>query len=331
MSSTKLKDIAEAAGVSINTASRVLSGKTKGQYASSAKKVELIFKLARSMDYSPNKIAQAMRTRRTYQIGIIVHELHNLYTSRTLTLANNELAKHGYGLLLRLIQKEESMESELDSFSKNLLDGVLCNHPFIDPDLLQNAMPGIPSVFVDRSPECSPAMLNMESGVLLGMQHLWNLGHERIAIISGHSPNPSGSRRIAAYRTFYAAHSITPPRDWIMQKGWSFWDAGSFVEQFLATGCTACFTGNDILGMGFCNGLRMRGFEVPKDFSVVAMDDTVLSEMNYPQLTSIHLPSQQLVKLTVEGLLAKIEGNKKPRFQQLMPELIVRASAQSIR
>ncbi len=331
VSVTKLKDIAEAAGVSINTVSRVLSGKTKGTYASSAKKVELIFELARSMDYSPNKIAQAMRTRRTYQIVIIVHELHNLYTSRTLTLANNELAKRGYNLLLRLIQKEDNMESDLSALSRNLIDGVLCSHPFIEPELLQDLMQDIPVVFIDRSPDFSPAMLNMESGVLLGMQHLWNLGHERIAIISGSNPLSSRSRRIEAYRTFYASHSMEPPQDWIMQKGWGFWDAEALVDQFLETGCTACFLGNDALGMGFCNGLRMKGYEVPKDFSVVTIDDTVLSRMNYPELTSIHLPSHRLVEITIQGLLAKIEGLKHPRFQLLMPELIVRDSTRPIK
>ena len=327
MSTTKLKDIAEAAGVSINTVSRVLSGKTKGQYASSAVKVQRIMELARKMEYTPNKIAQAMRTRRTYQIGMIVSELHNPYTSRTLTIVNSELTKHGYGMVLRLIHQDEDIKAALRAYSKNLMDGLLSNHPFIPTDMLEEMMPGIPIVTLDRSSEYSPATINLESGVLLGMQHLWNLGHEKIAIITGYSHLKGRSRRLDAYHSFYASHGIEPPKEWIMQKGWEYWNAVDFTDQLVASGCTACFAGNDLLGMGICTGLRMKGLEVPKDFSIVSMDDTVLSKMNYPELTSVRLPSHELVRLTIEGLLARIEGKKIPPFRQLMPSLIVRSSA----
>ena len=331
MSSTKLKDIAEAAGVSINTVSRVLSGKTKGLRASSAEKMERIQKLARSMEYMPNKAAQVMRTRRTMQIGMITHGLNNLHTTQTLLIVDEELAKRGYGLLLRLFRKEKNMEAELEFFARNLMDGVLNNHPGLDVETLQRYIPDIPVVTMDRTPEHSPAMINMESGVLLGLQHMHNLGHERIAIITGEGAVGQGSRRIRAYRSFYASLAIDPPDEWIMQKGWEAWDAVAFIDQFLETGCTACFAGNDALGMGFCTGLRMRGYEVPKDFSVVSMDDTLLSKMNYPQLTSVRLPSQELMALTVEALLARVEGKKPPAFQLLMPELIVRESVAPVK
>ena len=296
--------------------------------AGSAEKMERILQLAREMNYTPNKAAQVMRTSRSFQIGLIAHELYNPYTGRTLGMVNEELSHFGYSMLLRLVEETDpDWKGVLRDFSQNLMDGVLNHHPFLGGGELESNLRDLPCYTFDRSPEFSPAMDNREGGVLLGLQHLKGLGHDRIAIISGYGPASREPRRISAYKAFFASHSIVPPEEWMMTPGWRYEDGESAVENFLKSGCTACLAGNDLLGVGLCTGLRMKGFEVPKDFSIVSMDDTILSRMNRPQLTTVRPPFRALIRLTVKSLIDRIEGRKPSPFELLMPELVIRESS----
>lgn len=328
MSKTRLKDIAEAAGVSINTVSRILTGKTKGLRAHSAEKIELIQKLSQEMNYTPNRAAQTMRTRRTYQVGLLAQDLDNPYASSLLKIVSEELARYRYGMLLRLISSDkDKWKSDLKDFSVNLLDGVLIHHPALRCDEVRTYLPDIPVIAFNRSPQDSPAMYNLEGGVLLALQHLRGLGHEKIAIVTGQPRVFGSSRRLTAYQSFYAAQSVTPPSDWILQTGWRYEDGEAAAEQIVKTECTACLAGNDLLAVGLCSGLRALGHEVPRDFSIVSIDDTILSRMNRPPLTSIHPPVPELVRLTVKSILAQIEDQEPEPFQMLMPSLTIRESA----
>ena len=327
MNTTKLKDIAEAAGVSIGTVSRALTGKTKGYRSDAAVQMERIQALAKKMNYQPNKAAQVMRTRRTFQIGVIAHSIDNPYTSRMMNIVDEELSKRGYGLLLKLLPgKKEQVLEQLGDFSMNLLDGVINHHPLIEGSELEECITRVPTVTFDRSPEYSPAIKNMESGVLMALQHLWSLGHRRIALLCGSLRGRDRSRRVQAYENFYASHQHAIDAGWILSPGWTYEDGETAVDDFLATGCTACLGGNDLLGVALCTALRMKGYEVPRDYSIVAMDDTILTRINRPQLTTLRPPVRTLISLTIDGLLAKIESREPPEFQLLMPELVVRDS-----
>jgi DNA-binding LacI/PurR family transcriptional regulator len=326
LSITKLKDIADAAGVSIGTVSRALRGKTKGHWASSAEQVDRILELAKQMNYQPNKAAQVMRTQRTYQIGVISSEFYNPHTSRTLQMLGEELSQRGYGLLLKLIPGDkENFAHEVRIFSRNLIDGVLNHHPLLAGDEAERLIDNIPVVTIDRSPQYSPAIMDMDGATKLGLQHLWDLGHRKIALVAGSKDKPRG-RRYTAYKAFYAGKRVKASPDWIFQYGWTYEDGEAAVEPFLATGCTACLAGNDLLAVALCSGIRLKGYEVPRDFSIVSMDDTMLTSINRPQLTSLHPPSRELIQLSVAGLIAKIEGTEPPEFQRIMPTLVVRES-----
>ncbi|WP_309400798.1 LacI family DNA-binding transcriptional regulator [Cerasicoccus maritimus] len=328
MAETKLKDIAEAAGVSVGTVSRALNGKTKGRWASSAVQVERILELAKEMNYQPNKAAQVMRTRMTHQIGVIGAEIHNPYTSRNIEIVNNELAHRGYGLLLKIIKGDKKeVISQLKDFTSNMIDGVMNHHPLIDGDELQTAVERIPSVTFDRSAEHSPAIVNMEGGVLIALQHLWNLGHRKIAIVTGGDEVGGRRRRISAYETFYSSQSQLAPENWRITTGWTYEAGEKAVKDFVDSGCTACLAGNDLLAVAICSGLRELGLEAPRDYSIVSIDDTILAKINRPQLTSIQPPIQELVTLSIDWLICKIEKRKPQSFQLLMPKLVVRQSS----
>ncbi|MGE9271567.1 MAG: LacI family DNA-binding transcriptional regulator [Verrucomicrobiales bacterium] len=327
LSTTKLKDIAEAAGVSIGTASRALRGKTKGHWASSAEQMERIRELAQKMGYRPNRAAQVMRTNRTYQVCVITSELYNPHTSHTVELMGEELAKHGYGLMLRLIKgKEDEVVEHLKKSPIDFVDAVIINHPHVSGRTLESCVPGVPLVTYDRSPEFSPVIVNMEGGALLGLQHLWNLGHRRIAMLTGGADQDGGKRRLSAFYSFYASQGQEDVNGWAFERDWTFESGEAAVDDFLSSKCTACITGNDLLGVGLATALRMRGYDVPGDFSLLSMDDTILTRINRPQLSSVRLPVGELVRLTVEGIVAKIEDKPAPEFRMLMPQLIVRES-----
>ncbi|AHF91444.1 LacI family transcription regulator [Opitutaceae bacterium TAV5] len=324
---TTLKDIATAAGVSVDTVSRVLNGKAGEAWPSAVRRAERIREIATQLNYAPNKAAQIMRTRKTHQIGVLVSELYNPFTGRKVEAIADALAGYGYEMLLGLTRSRATDPAEFfEKFSRNLLDGVINLDPLLGTEDLRRIARKIPFVTFGRSEEESPAVFDVRAAVELLMEHLWSLGHRRIAIVTGFDKGDAKLTRVAAWESFYANHPVAARREWIIRANWKAEDGQRAAEQLAATDCTACLAGNDLLAVGLIAGLRAFGKEVPRDYSVVSIEDSLLTEVTYPTLTSARQPVGELVRLTVAALVELLEGRPMPACQVLPPELMVRNS-----
>ena len=342
----RLEDVAEAAGVSIHAVSRILSGKTKGKWSSSAENIKRIKALAHEMNYTPNRAAQVMRARQTRQIGVVVKDMSTPATGRVMEVVGRELQRRGYGALMVSMEgtHKEMMET-LGEFSKNLMDGLINFHPGLDAKNLADFRLRVPSITYNRSPDFSPVMLDVRGGIMMAMQHLWDLGHRRIGIMTALENLEQTTAKIGGMQAFYTKQSATFPKDWVfyvdadeklpakaVEAGmnshvdWVYHLAEALIDRFLASGCTACITGGDVLGAGFCSELLHRGYDIPRDYSIVSMDDTFVAHFSRPHLTTLQPPLAELIKLTVDALLARVENRPPPDFTTLKPKLIVRES-----
>ncbi len=328
MSKAKLKDIAEAAGVSIGTASRALRGVTKGQWESSARQIQRIQQIAREMNYQPNRAAQFMRTRRTQQVALITAELDTPGMSQTIALVNEELAKRGYSLLIRLLNggSGESLRDQMAGLGLDFVDGVFNCHPALGHEALEGLMPAVPVVSYDRDATCSPAVLDLETGVMLGLRHLWDQGHRNIALLVARGDAVRNTRCEEAVAQFYQLRKAAYEQAWKITTTWSPESGPMDVSPLLGTDCTACLCGDDLLALGLCAGLRERGYSVPDDYSLVSLDDSLLARISHPRLTCLAAPRRELVALSVQALLAKIGDEPGPEYSTFVPELIVRES-----
>lgn len=326
-----LKDIATAAGVSVDTVSRVLNGKAGEAWPSAVERAERIREIARSLNYSPNRAARIMRTRRTQQIGVLVSELYNPFTGRKVEAIADALARHGYEMLLGLTRGNVSDPLVfLEHFSDNLLDGVINLDPFLGAEDFRRILPKIPCLTFNRSQEDSPAVFDMETAVVLLMEHLWELGHRRIALVTGTDKGDMMQSRLAAYNGFYAGRPVALRRNWVIPANWTEQEGRKAAAELAKTDCTACVAGNDLLAVGLIAGLRELKKSVPGDFSICSIEDSLLTEIAYPTLTSVRQPVDALVELTVSALIAQINGKEPPAFQRLAPTLITRASSAAV-
>ncbi|XHR29810.1 MAG: LacI family DNA-binding transcriptional regulator [Chthoniobacteraceae bacterium] len=321
---TKLKDIALAAGVSVDTVSRALNGKTKACWPGVARKAEEIRELAQRMNYTPNRAAQMMRTQRTYQIGVLVGELYNPQTGLVLEAFGDTLNARGYGLVLGLCRELE--DAPLKRFVSNLLDGVINLHPLLNTADLRRLAPKLPMLTYNRTPQESPAVYDMVGGVHMALKHLWALGHRRVALVTGpHKPEHVASR-ISGYESFYARQSIAASPEWIINTGWKLEDGEAAAKAFIETGCTACLGGNALLSVGLALGLRRFKKEIPRDYSLFSLENTFMTQISNPAITSIAHPIPKLVDATVEGLIAIIEKRTAPPFTTFPVTIIDRGS-----
>ncbi len=333
---TTLKDIATAAGVSVDTVSRVLNGKAGEAWPSAVERAERIRKIATQLNYAPNKAAQIMRTKRTRQIGVLVSELYNPFTGRKVEAIADALAEHGYEMLLGLTRTRSRngtvSESPSDSekffatFSRNLLDGVINLDPLLGNDDLKRIAPRMPCVTFGRSETESPAVFDIRAAVRILMEHLWSLGHHRIAIVTGLDKGDLKRVRSSAWEAFYASRPIAARPEWIIKGNWKSEHGRQAARDLVATDCTACLAGNDLLAVGLIAGLRELGREVPRDYSVVSIEDSLLTEITYPPLTSARQPVAELVRITVNALIDMLERHEPAPGQVLPPDLVVRPS-----
>src|SRR5690606_14340384 len=143
-------------------------------------------KLATELNYTPNKAARIMRTKKTQQIGVLVSELYNPVTGRKVEAIADELAKNGFDMLLGLTRLQgSSMDEYLKSFGQLLLDGIINLDPYIGSEDLKRNCRGTPFVIFNRSERESPAIFNIQAAIYMLLEHLWDLGHRKIALVTG--------------------------------------------------------------------------------------------------------------------------------------------------
>ena len=323
-----LKDIAQMAGVSVDTVSRVLNGKAGEAWPSAIERAERVRKIAEQLNYSPNKAARIMRTKKTHHIGVLVSELYNPFTGRKVEAIAEALAEFGYETVLGITRSGIIDPVRFyEKFSENLLDGVINLDPLLSTSDLKTVSPGMPCVTFNRSKAESPAVFDMEAAVKLLMNHLWLIGHRRIALVTGFDKGDAALARVSAYQSFYASRSIAQGKHWIIKANWTSEEGRQAAKALANSDCTACVTGNDLLAIGLMAGLRTLKIKIPEEMSLVSIEDSLLTELSYPALTSAHQPINQLVKATVDALMALIEGKAMPPCQVLQPELIIRDSS----
>lgn len=315
-----LKELAEECGVSINTVSRALNGKTKAAWASSAERLARIQAAAERRGYQPNWAARAMRKRKTMQIGFLTRDLSNPISSERVEVYSEELGSRGYKLLLGLTRGERP-DAFLADFSAGLVDGVVNYDPTVETRELAERLT-VPLVSPLRNDRWSPVRFDFAGAIRAAMEHVWSQGHRRIGFIRG----ADTAVREEAYRGFLAEAGVAVPEAWVAAGDGTI-EAGEREALGLRdAGCTAVVAANDMTAIGVIRAAEQAGLRVPEDLSVVGFDDTAWATIVSPELTTIALPTRSVATITVEALLARIDSRRPRPRQTLESSLKVRES-----
>ena len=328
--SVTLAQVAQAAGVSVSTASRALSN---SDHPISQVTRERIIRLAADMDYQPNLVARSLRTDNTHTIGIIVENILSPFIPPIVRGIQDFLTPAGYFSII--INADQSPALEVDSIralNNRQIDGIIFVAPWHRSPEEVGGMTRKPHVFVHRhfGSYCPNSVLaDDRRGAHLAVSHLARLGHRRIAFISGPFDWDASHFRRLGYQEELACLGIEYDANLVIEGDWEVDSGYAAVGRLLALASppTAIFAGNDLMALGVIRALVRAGRRVPGDVAVVGYDDRELAAYVEPAITTIRLPCYQMGQASAQVLLQMVKGEvtaKEPI--EVMGELVVRDS-----
>lgn len=322
------RDIARRAGVSQATVSRVLSGNTKVR----AETREKVLQVVKDLGYQPNVFAQAMKTRLSGTIGVVVSRMTNPIVPEILLRLANRLTSHGRRMIVWNTDTEGD-EGVVNAIRQNVIDGLIFTAAGHQPGAMAIALDaGMPIACINRHVEgaaCDQIVgANFEGGKMIG-DYLLASGRKRIAMINGpldrstladrekglrHSLDAAGS---SLQDTTYASANFE--HDAFREL------AIRMMDQPDPPDAIAC--GNDVIAFAVLCGLRAVGCAVPDDVWVTGYDGIEMTGWDVFDLTTICQPLDEMTNAAIDCLLNRIGRNKSdPQMLRFDSELIVRGT-----
>jgi LacI family transcriptional regulator len=326
-----IREVAQAAGVSVATVSRVVSGSS--HHVRPDTRGRVVAAVAR-LRYQPNLVARGLKKRVTNTIGLIVPDISNPFYPAIARGIEDVASRAGRGVLLcntyEDLTKERAYLSLLD---KRMVDGLIFATVGANTSHLRMLRRrGVPVVLIARAPDqvnIDAVLVDNRRGGREATEHLLRLGHERIAFIGGPAALAVADERRTGYVDALSAAGLAFDPALIRHANFQA-DGGSAAVGSLLDGgvsFTAIVATNDLMAIGAMEELRRRGYGVPREVAVVGFDDITFASLVEPRLTTIAQPKYRMGCLAMERLLELLGGERsRPRRTVLEPELIVRES-----
>lgn len=309
--SVNLRDVANHAGVSPMTVSRVINGE---EYVKDATKSKVLASIS-ALNYKPNQFARALAGKRTYKLALLYANPSAFYLSELLVGALEELSQHGHQLLVHKISETASPEVIEESLLELVgeYDGVIVPGPFADftnvRDFLSvNKMPAVfLSSFEGVSGTKKVCIDDFEASKEI-TNHLISLGHTRIGFVKGPRKHYSAGERLLGHKHALSESGLGQHKDLLVAGKFTFESGFSAAKKLLAAAPrpTAVFAGNDDMAAGVLAYAASIGIKVPEDLSVVGFDDSPVASAVFPRLTTVRQPLGQMAAGAIRTLLELI-------------------------
>jgi DNA-binding LacI/PurR family transcriptional regulator len=323
---TKIEDVAQRAGVSTATVSRVLSGKP---YVSEDLKVRVLT-AAQELDYRPSRVARSLREQRSRIIGLIISDIQNPFFTAIVRAVEDGAHASGHAVFLCNTDEDEAKETlYIDLMLAEHVAGVILSSTTgRNPAYNHLIQAGIPAVAIDRRVYNVPfdtVLVDNIGATRRAVEHLIAQGHRRIAAIVGHLTSSTGEERLRGYTDALIAHKI-PVSDALIRIGTPRAPVGyAAMNELLALSDppTAVFTGNNLLTAGALRALFDVGLRVPEDFAVAAFDDMEWAIFIQPALTMVAQPTYEIGRIAVELLQQRIDDPRRPPQEIILPAQVI--------
>jgi len=330
-----LKELAAHLGLSTTTLSMVLNESPTANSIPQETK-DRIFTAAKEMNYRPNYLARSLRVQRTHTLGVIVPELSDGYSAMVLNGVEAVLEKAGYFYLTAShLHRPDLLEKHPQMLIERQVEGIIA----VDTPI--RFEPTLPVVNVSGHEEIegvTNVILNHQSAAELGIGHLYDLGHRKIAVIKGQDFSSDTEIRWKTIAEAALKREIPISLKLCAQlEGDSpSPEIGYLAMKKILSGgekFTALFSFNDISAIGAIRALEEAGLRVPSDVSVLGFDDIYAAAFHNPALTTIRQPLFEMGSLAAQTLLDKLNNNKQTEYQPVLsvePTLIVRNSTAAV-
>jgi DNA-binding LacI/PurR family transcriptional regulator len=317
-----IRQVALLAGVSHMTVSRVINEHPSIASATRQRVLEAM----RELNYRPNSVARALASRRTRRLGVIVDSVVEFGPGSTLRAIEDAAHDRGYTVSSIALDQSMTPHDAVESLAVIGIDALCLITPRTDSiDLLREGSAGLPTLVVKPEPDDDLLTVSVDQrhGAELAMRHLIELGHREILHVAGPIDWLDARARQEAWRTQLEA--IGAPVGEVSVGDWTS-DSGYAIGRGIPEHVTAVFAANDRMALGLIHALTEAGVRVPQDVSVVGFDDVPDARHFLPPLTTVRQDFRALGRLSVEVLLAELEGESVPQRALIEPELVVRHS-----
>lgn len=326
-----MRDVAERARVSVSTISHVLNNT---RHVSTETR-ERVLAAVEDLGYQQNLVARGLKTQKTFTIGLLISDIKNPFFTSVVRGVEDVALRRGYHVFLCNTDEDPDREDEyITELAKKGVDGLIVasaasRHNHARRLRVEN----ITFVFMDREIEgieADAVRVDNRLGMKLIAEHLVDLGHSRIGMVSGPLHTSSGHERYQGLREAleglggFLDDSLVRFGDFQSTSG----QARTVELMQLAEPPTALVVANNQMTLGAFLAIQELGVRVPDDLSVVGFDDTEWAPLASPPLSTLAQPTYEMGVEAVRMLLDRIEGDEKgtPGKQFMEPWLVVRKS-----
>ena len=327
-----LEMVAQLAGVSPSTVSRILNGTA---VVSELKKKSVDDAIAK-LGFVPNPVARGLAGGRTLSIGVITQAIDSPFYGASLRGIEDALDPAGYSPLFVSAHWNAASEARcIEVLRSRRVDGIIVLTGRLSDQALKATAKMLPVVVTGRTLKATGLFaLNFDNftGGLLATQHLSELGHKNIAFIAGDPEHPDATERLRGYQKALESAGIAYNPKLVVSGDYSEVSGQVAVGRLVESQqkFTSIFAANDQMALGATLGLHQHGLRVPQDVSVVGFDDLPSSLYSVPPLSTINHPAYELGRLAATSML-ELLTNEKPTAVVPSPRLVVRESCRKLK
>lgn len=338
---TTRKEVAQLAGVSEATVSRVLNG--VGPMKESTRR--RVMEAADRLGYQLNSVASSFARGRSGNLGVVlphvpkVHLFSTYYFSELLSGIGEAVHERGFGLLL-LFRNPSEPYDYVSLYRTQRVDASIV----LGASSLETEMESIRRAAEERLPCCimdqhfsgfrtDAVAADHVEGAYAAVRHLLDRGYRRIGFLNGSPQYSNSADRLAGYRRALDESGLVADASLLYAGNYSFTsgiaNSESVHADLKAGRIDALFVANDRMAIGLMKGLRDRGCRLPDDLAIVAYDDSDAARMSEPPLTTVHVPFYEMGRLAASRLLDRLaSGGEEAKAidDVLQPRLVVRKS-----
>jgi DNA-binding LacI/PurR family transcriptional regulator len=314
-----IRAVAALAKVSIATVSRTINGAP----VVSDRLSKRVWQAIEQLNYFPNSHARSLVSGRSRLFGIIVENITNPFFPELIQCFEEIAVAHGYEILVSSSNSDPAVLTTcIRRMIERKVEGVAMltfgeEEPILD-QLVFHDIPLVLAEFQLDNPKTSTILLDYKTGIRAAVEHLAKLGHSKIAFLAGPHKIHSAITRQNDFHAVMEETGLPIQKRWIIEcdhtlKGGV---AGFARLQALPEFPTAIVCSNDMTAIGVLRAAYLQGMQVPRDLSVIGLDDIDFAEFTLPPLTTIRLSRADLAHAAFEALRQQAEESTNPKLQR---------------
>ena len=314
-----IRDVAQAAGVSVTTVSNALNGRTEAMTEATLLRIQ---ETIHSLNYRPSTVARSLVTQQTATIGVIVTEIETPLFLQALNVIEPMARNADYSILLCTTAYNLDDESQaVNLLLEKQVEGIIILSTSLDRDnddlaRLPSSAPPIVLINRARAYDGRFDQINVDNlnGIIKGIEYLFGLGHRRIAHLCGPPARRSSQERLRGYQLGLKRHGLAYCDEYVRpgnyEEAQTAWEQSTLELLALSPRPTAIIAANDIVAATALRTAQRAGLRVPQEISIIGVDNQPFCTYLNPALSTIQLPLIEAGKLAMEMLLDRLAGRR---------------------